>query len=69
MDNNSVIEETKKMDRLWNLRPWIPSLQGNFVEVSPEGFNTVDEVMVPFKEKSIFRQYMPKKSHKWGIKI
>ena len=25
--------------------------------------------MVPFKGKSILRQHMPKKPHKWGFKI
>ena len=69
VDNNSVTEGTKKIDRLWKLRPWISSLRRNHVEVSPEEFNAIDEMMVQFKEKSILRQYMPKKRHNSGFKV
>ena len=74
VDNNSVTEETKKnkkktKDKLWKSRSWISSLRQNFLEISPEKFNAVDEIMVPFKGKSILRQHMPKKPHKWGFKI
>ena len=68
-DNNSVTEETKKIERQWKLRPWISSLRQNFLDVSPDEFNTADEIMFPFKGKSILRHYMSKRPHKWGFKI
>ena len=51
VDNNCVTKKTKKVGKLWKLRPWNSSLQQNFLEVSPEEFNVVDEIMVPFKGK------------------
>ena len=63
VDNNSVTEETKKFDRLWKLRPWVSSLRGNLLKVSPKEFNAVDGTMAPYKGKSILRQYMPKNPH------
>ena len=68
-DNNSVTEETKKIERQWKLCPWISSLRQNFLDVSPDEFNTADEIMFPFKGKSILRHYMSKRPHKWGFKI
>ena len=63
VDNNSVTEETKNFDRLWKLRPWVFSLRGSFLKVSPKELNAVDGIMAPYKGKSILRQYMPKNPH------
>ena len=64
-----IAEEEKANDRIWKLRTWIIELRQNFLRVSPEEFHAVDEIMIPFKGKSLLRQYLPKKPHKWGFKL
>ena len=68
VDNLNISEEEKK-DRVWKLRPWLSCLRGQFLLVSPEEYQAVDEIMVPFKGKSFLKQYMPNKPHKWGFKM
>ena len=69
VDNLVISEDDKKKNRLWKLHPWISTLRENFLMVTPEEYHAVDEIMVPFKGKSLMRQYMPNKPHKWGFKI
>ena len=69
VNNLEIAEEEKANDRIWKLRTWITELCQNFLRVSPEEFHAVDEIMVPFKGKSLLRQYLPKKPHKWGFKL
>ena len=37
--------------------------------MTPEEYHSVDEVMVAFKGKSLLRQFLPAKPHKWGFKL
>ena len=67
--NNLDVNQEKKSDRLWKLQPWVNSLRENFLKASPGEYRDVDEIMVPFKGKSLLRQYMPKKPHKWEFKL
>ena len=67
--NNLDVNQEEKSDRLWKLRPWVNSLREIFLKVSPEECHAVEKIMVPFKRKSLLRQYMPKKPHKWGFKL
>jgi hypothetical protein len=48
---------------------WIERLQQNFSTISCDEFQSIDEIMVPFKGRSILRMYLPKKPKKWGIKL
>jgi hypothetical protein len=59
------------LDRLWKLRPYLDHLYGKFesVYIPPTGHYTVDESMVKFKGRLGFKQYMPAKPTKWGVKI
>ncbi|XP_065675601.1 piggyBac transposable element-derived protein 3-like [Hydra vulgaris] len=66
---NKISKEEKADDRVWKLRTWITELRLNSQKISPEEFHAVDEIMVPFKGKSLLRQYLPKKPHKWGFKL
>lgn len=58
-------------DKLWKVRWYLDHLYRRFeqVYVPPEGVYTVDESMVKFKGRLGFRQYMPAKPTKWGVKI
>ena len=69
VNNLSISEDDKKQDRLWKIRPWLSILREKFLTVTPEEHHAVDEIMVAFKGKSLMRQYMPNKPHKWGFKI
>nr|XP_047124050.1 piggyBac transposable element-derived protein 3-like [Hydra vulgaris] len=69
VDNLKVTDEVKKNDRAWKLRPWLEKLRENFLKVSPEENQSVDEIMVAFKGRSFLKQYVPNKPNKWGFKL
>ena len=56
-------------DRIWKIRPWLEGLRQSFGGVTAMEFQSIDEIMVAFKGRSIVKQYMPKKPTKWGIKL
>ncbi|PNF34306.1 hypothetical protein B7P43_G15809, partial [Cryptotermes secundus] len=57
-------------DRLWKIRTIFDNLNNKFCELyNPAERLAVDEVIVLFKGRVIFRQYIPKKRKSFGIKI
>lgn len=64
VDNNTTSDETK-LDYLWKLLPWIEQLQQNFSGISCDEHQSIDEIMVPFKVRSVLRMYLPKKPKEW----
>lgn len=57
-------------DRLYKIRSLIDELNVNFTaHFTPDIFLCVDESMIPFRGRIIFRQYLKQKRHKYGIKI
>ena len=60
---------TKDAYCAWKIHPWLSSLRENFLKVSPEEFQSMDEIMVGFRGLSLLRQYMPNKPRKWGFKL
>jgi hypothetical protein len=57
-------------DRLWKIRKIFDNLNNKFCELyNPTEHLAVDEVIVLFKGRVIFRQYIPKKHKRFGIKI
>ena len=69
VDNNLVTDEQKNNNRIWKLRPWIDSLRGNFNSVSNDEHQSIDEIMVAFKGRSILKQYLPQKNKEMGFQI
>ena len=63
--DNTTSDETK-LDRVWKLRPWIEKLNKNCSVIICEEFQSVDEIMAPFKGRSILRMYLPK-NQKSGV--
>ena len=61
VDNLNISEE-EKQDRVWKLRPWLSCLRGQFLLVSPEEYQSVDEIMVPFKGKIVFETIYAKQA-------
>ena len=56
-------------DKLHKVRPVIESVLRNCKNVPPEERHSVDEQIIPTKSRSGLKQYLPKKPHKWRIKI
>lgn len=65
--NNEMMEEGS---RLGKVLPLLNLLTDNYQKVfSPGEDIVVDETMVPWRGRLIFRKYIPTKSHKYGIKV
>ena len=57
-------------DRLWKIRNLLDILNDRFSKFyNPSEHLAIDEVIVKFKGRVIFRQYTPKKHKRFGIKI
>ncbi|KFM69921.1 PiggyBac transposable element-derived protein 4, partial [Stegodyphus mimosarum] len=57
-------------DRFWKIRDIFEHLKNSFKDVyEPSEELAVDEVIVLFKGRVIFKQYIPKKHKRFGIKI
>ena len=63
VDNSQRPDEGQECDCLWKLRTVFDKLKKAYAKFS------VDEVIVKFKGRVIFRQYIPKKRKRFGIKI
>jgi len=63
-------EKAPNDDRIYKVRNLINKLIENFQKIlEPEEYLAVDETMVPFRGRLIFRQYIPGKAHKYGVKL
>jgi len=60
----------EEYDRLWKLRTVFDKLNEAYAKFyNPSEHLAVDEVIVKFKGRVIFRQYIPKKRKRFGINI
>jgi hypothetical protein len=50
------------------ITPLLSSLRANMMKVEPEERHSIDEQIIPFKGRSLMKQYN-KKPHKWGFKV
>ncbi|KAK0139206.1 PiggyBac transposable element-derived protein 4 [Merluccius polli] len=64
-DNNS--NDVNRSDKLSKVRWYLDYLKDRFQELY--GFVSVDEIMLKFKGRLAFRQYLPLKPTKWSIKV
>ncbi|XP_064648759.1 piggyBac transposable element-derived protein 4-like [Lineus longissimus] len=65
--NPNIVDRNDKLDKV---RPLLAVLNENFPRLFTPGENlSVDEAMVKFDGRLAWKQYMPKKPVKWGIKI
>ncbi len=63
-------QDRRKFDRLWTIRDLFEILNATFSKFYDPSKNlAIDEVIVSFKGRVIFRQYIPKKRKRFGIKI
>ena len=69
-DNSQRLDEGEEYDRLWKLRTVSDTLNKAYAKFyNPSKYLAVDEVIVKFKGRVIFRQYIPKKRKCFSIKI
>lgn len=69
-NNDAPNREAPDYDRLWKIRKIFDILNEKYSELYyPEEHIAVDEVIVLFKGRVVFRQYIPKKHKRFGIKI
>ena len=63
-------EKHPSQDRLFKLRPLLNLLKARFSSAYILGsVITIDETMVPWRGRLSFKQYIPGKAHKYGVKI
>ena len=70
VDNSQRPDQSEEYDRLWKLRTVFDTLDDNYAKFyNPSENLAVDEVIVKYRGRVIFRQYIPKKRKCFGIKI
>ena len=63
-------QNRRNPDRLVKVKEVLDRIQKNFQDaLKPEGAVVIDETMIPWRGRLVFRQYLPAKSHKYGIKV
>ena len=66
-DNNKY---HPNQDRLFKLKPLLDLLKARFRPVYiPGAVVTNDETMIPWRGRLLFKQYIPDKAHKYGVKM
>lgn len=66
VDNMSIARD----DRLGKILPFFNKLVGKYQEAYTPGEDIViDETLIPWRGRLIFKQYIPNKAHKYGIKL
>ncbi|XP_025205105.1 piggyBac transposable element-derived protein 4-like [Melanaphis sacchari] len=63
-------ETSDRSDRLYKIRNILDKINFNFDHLlTPGEIIAVDESMIPFRGRLKFRQYIPSKRHKYGVKL
>ena len=66
LNNNN---KNSNQDRLFKLKPLLDILKARFSSLYMPGSTiTIDETMVPWRGRHLFKQYIPGKRHKYGCK-
>ncbi len=66
-DNNKY---HSNQDRLFKLKPLLDLLKARFSSVYiPGAVVTIDETMIPWRGRLLFKQYIPGKAHEYGVKM
>ncbi|KAJ8937948.1 hypothetical protein NQ318_013204 [Aromia moschata] len=59
-----------KGDRIYKVQPLLDRLIQNYKKIyTPRKMFCIDESVIPFQGRLVFKQYNPQKTHKYGIKI
>ena len=66
---NATTADYLNFDRLYKVRPLLPSIASKFNRIEPEEYNSADEQVIPTKCRSILKTYNQKKPNKWSYKV
>jgi hypothetical protein len=71
VNDNSKMKprEDPDHDKLFKVRPFIDRIKEYFSHIVADEYNSVDELIIPFRGHSSLKQYVKNKPHKWGIKV
>ncbi|CAM4740376.1 unnamed protein product [Rotaria magnacalcarata] len=70
VDNSNQLDRNDPdYDRAHKVRPLLNIVKNNFRKIEKEEKLSVDEQIIPFKGRSIMKQHMPNKPHRWGYKM
>lgn len=47
----------------------IDAVRDNMKKIDVDERSSIDEISIPLKGRSLMKQYIPKKPHKWHIKV
>ena len=62
--------KNSNQDRLFKLKPLLDILKERFSSVyMPDSITSTDESMLPRRGSLLFKQYIPGKAHKYGVKM
>ena len=68
--DNEDGDENENKDRLLKIRRMLEILEKNFTATKTPGDTiAIDESMIPWRGRLLFRQYNPGKAHRYGVKI
>ena len=68
--DNKEEETLSQGDRLWKVRPLLNTFNNTMNRVYTPGPRVaIDEQNVLYRGRLVFRQYIPNKRHKYGIKV
>lgn len=62
-------DSVDKSDKTWKVKPFLDILRENFLKVTPEEYQAVDEISIAYKGQKGPRQYNPRKPHKWHFTV
>lgn len=69
-DDKSSRNNRLSIDKLAPIRSLLSVIQENFLKpYTPSEFLTIDEQLIPFRGRCSFRQYIPNKPKRYGIKV
>ena len=61
-DNSTTkAREDPEYDKLFKVRQFVDSIKSSFREIEVEEYNSVDELIIPFKGRSSLKQYVRNK--------
>ena len=69
-DNQKMVpRENPNFDKQFKVRPVLNSVLNKYQKLPQEQKQFLDEQIIPTKCRLGMRQYLPKKTNKWGIKV
>nr|XP_027227764.1 piggyBac transposable element-derived protein 3-like [Penaeus vannamei] len=69
INDNTVLEDDKKSDRLWKVRPLLEAVRTRCSELPRPSKVSIDESMIPFRGRISIRQHVPGKPFPDGLKM